>query len=77
MDGFVCALQFDTNAKEFVRGVEVGRLWETLKLNPDEVEEYVHASNAEMILRLSEATGRAVRSVDLDETWMRVTFDAA
>lgn len=77
MDGFTCALQFDTSASEFVRGVEIGRLWEALKLESGPVEEYVHASNAEMILRLSEATGRAVSSEDLDETWLRVTFEAA
>lgn len=77
MDGFTCALQFDTSASEFVRGVEIGRLWEMLKLAPGPVEEYVHASNAEMILRLAEATGRAVHSEDLDETWLFVTFEAA
>lgn len=77
MDGFTCALQFDTSASEFVRGVEIGRLWETLKLETGPIEEYVHATNAEMVLRLAEATGRAVQSEDLDETWLLVTFDAA
>lgn len=77
MDGFACALEFDTNTTDFVRGVEVGRLWEKLQLESGPVEEYVHASNAEMMLRLSEATGRAVQSEDLDDTWLLVTFDAA
>jgi hypothetical protein len=31
MEGYACALEFDTNASEFVRGVEIGRLWEILK----------------------------------------------
>ena len=77
MEGFSCALEFDTSTTDFVRGVEVGRLWETLKRDSGVVEEFVHASNAEMVLRLSEATGRPVRSEELDETWLLVTFDAA
>jgi hypothetical protein len=77
MDGYACALEFDTEATEFVRGVEVGRLWEILKYNPDPIEELVHASNAEMILRMAEATGRSARSEELDDTWLLVSFDAA
>lgn len=77
MDAFALALAFDTNASEFIRGAEIGRLWEQLKSEPGRVEELVHASNAEMILRLSEAAERPVQAEELDETWMRVTFDAA
>lgn len=77
MDAFALALAFDTNASEFIRGVEVGRLWERLKSEPGPIEEIVHASNAEMILRLSEATERPVRAEELDETWLQATFDAA
>lgn len=77
MEAFSCVLKFDTAGSDFVRGVEVGRLWETLKTEDGPVEEIVHASNAEMIFRLSEATERAVRSEELDDTWLLVTFDAA
>lgn len=77
MDRYACALEFDTAAADFVRGVEVGRLWEILKGTPGEVEEIVHASNAEMILRIAEATGRGVRSQELDATWLLVTFSGA
>ena len=77
MDAYALALAFDTSASEFCRGVEVGRLWEILKHSPGPVEELVHASNAEMVLRLSETTERPVRAEELDETWLRVTFDAA
>jgi hypothetical protein len=76
-DAYALALAFDTNASEFIRGVEVGRLWEQLKSEQGPIEEVVHASNAEMVLRLSEATDRAVRAEELDETWLQVTFDAA
>jgi len=76
VDGYACALRFDTDASEFIRGVEVGRLWETLKNTDDPVEEFVHASNAEMVLRLAEATGRPVHSEELNDPWLLVTFDA-
>jgi hypothetical protein len=76
-DAYALALAFDTNASEFIRGVEVGRLWEQLKSEQGPIEEVVHARNAEMVLRLSEATDRAVRAEELDETWLQVTFDAA
>jgi hypothetical protein len=76
MEAFTCALQFDTAGPDFVRGVEVGRLWEMLKVGNETVEEIVHISNAEMILRMAEATSRPVRSEEIDDTWVRVIFDA-
>lgn len=77
MAEYVCALKFDTSTPDFVRGVEVGRLWATIKQSPGPVEEIVHASNAEMVLRIAEATGRSVRSEEVDETWLLVKFSAA
>lgn len=77
MEGFACELEFDTTGADFVRGVEIGRLWERLKVEDGPVEEIVHASNAEMILRVAEANERAVRSEELDDTWMLAVFDAA
>lgn len=73
-DGHTCLLAFDTDDGEFARGFEAGRLWALLRTTEDEVVATVHASNAEMILRLSEATGRHVQAVDLDETWIEATF---
>lgn len=71
-------LSFDTEDGEFARGFEAGRVWALLRAHPDEkVEEYVHAANAEMLLRMGEATGRAVRAEDVDDTWVLVTFAAA
>jgi len=77
MDGYACALEFDTTTTDFVRGVEIGRLWEILKNSSEAVEEVVHASNAEMVLRVAEATGRLARSEELDDTWLLVSFAAA
>lgn len=72
--GHTCLLPFDTDDAEFSRGFEAGRLWALLRTTEDEVVETVHASNAEMILRLGEATGRHVRAVDLDDNWIEATF---
>lgn len=77
MDGYACALRFDTDSPDFVRGVEVGRLWEIVRHTEGSVEELVHASNAEMVLRIAEALDRRVSSECLDDTWLSVTFEAA
>jgi hypothetical protein len=66
-------LAFDTPGADFVRGVEVGRLWEQLK-TAEPVVEHVHASNAEMLLRMAEATGRALEADILDDTWLLARF---
>ena len=74
-DQYAIALAFDTNSSDFVRGVEIGRLWEQLQTDEPIVQE-VHTSNAEMLLRMSEATGRPLRADELDETWLLAHFDA-
>lgn len=73
------ALGFDTDSPEFARGVEVGKLYEYLRWNPDEeFEQQVHLANAEMVLRIGEALDRPVQSVEHDDgTWMTVTFGAS
>jgi hypothetical protein len=75
MDGCSLVLAFDTTGSDFMRGVEVGALWERLKCD-ERVEQTVHASNAEMLLRMSEATGRPLRADVLDDTWLVAYFDA-
>lgn len=72
--GHACLLPFDTDDAEFARGFETGRLWALLQTTDDEIIETVHARNAEMILRLAEATDRQVQAVDLDEHWIEATF---
>jgi hypothetical protein len=71
-------LPFDSADPEFARGFECGRLWALLRAEPDaEVEEYVHAANAEMLLRMAEATDRHVQTEDVDDVWVIATFTAA
>ena len=78
LDRHELLLPFDTDDPQFARGFELGRLWNLLRDNPaDSIEETVHASNAEMLLRLAEATARSVRTVDIDDTWLTATFDAS
>jgi hypothetical protein len=74
--GHACILPFDTGEEEaFSRGFEAGRLWALLCEWPGEdIEQLVHGSNAEMVLRMADALQREVRSKDVDETWMTVLF---
>jgi hypothetical protein len=72
--GHTCLLQFDTDDAEFVRGFEAGRLWALLRATDDEVVECIHASNAEMAMRLAEATDRSVGATELENDWLEATF---
>jgi hypothetical protein len=75
--GHSCVLPFDRDTSDFARGFEAGRLWALLRLMPDQpIEETVHVSNAEMLIRMSEATGRPVRATEMDSDWLEATFDA-
>lgn len=71
---YALAMAFDTDSSEFVRGVEIGRLWEQLKAD-EVVAQGVRSDNAEMILRLSEATGRPLHCEELNDEWLYATFD--
>jgi len=70
-------LPFDTDSHDFVRGFELGRLWWILHTDSGEVWETVHASNAEMILRIGEATGREVFSEEVGDDWLHVQFSGS
>jgi hypothetical protein len=73
-DIYELLLSFDSDHPEFVRGFEVGRMWASL---PGERQFTVHASNAEMVVRISEAMGMRARSEDLGDSFIGVTFDEA
>lgn len=76
MEDVALLLGFDTDEPQFVRGFEIGRVWQLLRTDDDEHVETVHASNLEMLLRLAEATGRRVQTEDLDDTFVLATFEA-
>ena len=76
--GHSLLLRFDSDEPAFARGFELGRLWALLRERPDEpFEEYVHATSAEMLLRIAEATGRNVQSEEVGGGWLFVTFSPA
>jgi len=81
MPEFNMLLPFDTDDEQFTRGFEAGRVWDLVgnaivseELPTDPVT--VHATNAEMMLRIAEAHELRIVSTDLDDTWMEVVFDA-
>lgn len=75
-DGYAPVLAFDTDSPEFTRGAEIGRLWEQLKADGP-VEQEIHAGNAEMALRLAEATDRRLVCVELGSDWLLAQYEAA
>jgi hypothetical protein len=71
-------MAFDSDDPEFVRGFEIGRLYEMAQRCPEPFEQTVHASNTEMVIRVGEATGRRVSASEIPETddWLSVTVAA-
>ncbi len=77
-NGFRPLLPFDTDDPEFARGFEAGRLWTLLRETPDApLEANVCVENAEMVLRIADASKREVRSEELGDGWIGVTFSEA
>lgn len=75
-EGYAPVLAFDTDSAQFARGVEMGRLWEQLKADGP-IEQEIHAANAEMALRLAEATDRQLVCVDLGSDWLLAQYETA
>lgn len=73
-EAFEMVLPFDTDHTEFARGVEVGVLWHRLCTEPLPITAVVHASNAEMVLRMAEAVGASPCADDLGDEWLAVTL---
>lgn len=76
----------DGEEKQFVRGFEAGRVYEPLAECQRNDHEYcldegmshdftVHTNNAEMLLRIAEATGHLVKAEPLAEDWLEAKFE--
>jgi len=65
-------LKFDSDDPEFARGFEAGRLWERMKNDRSDWSEVIHATNAEMAMRMCESEGRSFRADDLDDEFVEV-----
>lgn len=72
---FSLVLAFDADG-EFVRGFEAGRLWtqlQDLEQRDELIGQPIHASNAEMVLRMGESLGLSIAAEPQDETWITIT----
>lgn len=67
-------LPFDSDDPEFARGFEAGNLWERIKNDHTTWSAYIHATNAEMIMRMCESEGRVFSAKDVDDTFIEVTI---
>lgn len=60
-------LPFESDDPEFVRGFECGRIWALLAQHEQPLKVLAHKSNAEMLLRMAESTGRPVQTEEMDD----------
>lgn len=66
-------LAFDTDSAEFVRGFEAGSLWARMDAEHN-ITATMHATNAEMVLRMAEAKGFEFRAATIDDDWLTVVL---
>jgi hypothetical protein len=71
--GYEVVLAFDTDDPQFVRGFEAGRLWERIKGRHTTWDQMVHATNAEMVMRMCESEGRQFSADTVTDDWVMVT----
>lgn len=74
-------LQVDTDDPQFARGVQVGMIWQLLSSGVEEFEIPVYASNAEMVMRMTEVLNYSYKATYEEESpegdesdWMVVSF---
>jgi hypothetical protein len=74
---FGLLLAFDDESKKFASGFECGRIWALLRENAMAQDFDVHVENAEMMMRMAEATDRAFHAEEMKDGWVTVYFDYA
>jgi hypothetical protein len=68
-------LEFVDQTETFALGFEAGNVWRQLQDTDDEVTVLVHAGQAEMWMRMTEATRRdGCAGTELGDGWMEVWF---
>jgi hypothetical protein len=73
LDGYRPLLLFDTDAWDFVRGFEAGRIWTMMRTDYQTlVGQAFHAVSAEMVMRMIEACDVPLRAEYMpdNDTWM-------
>jgi hypothetical protein len=73
MSAYEVVLAFDTDDPQFVRGFEAGRLWERIKGDRATWDQMIHATNAEMVMRMCESEGREFSADVVTDDWVMVT----
>ena len=77
--GYELRMAFDSDEPEFARGFEAGMLYVGAEMGiftgADRFSRTIHATNAEMALRVSEALKIPVRCEELDDDWLLVIFE--
>jgi hypothetical protein len=71
-ESYSLILAFDSDDPEFCRGFEAGHLWERIQNDHTSWDSVVHATNAEMVMRMCEAEDRGFRSEDMDDDFVQV-----
>lgn len=74
---FDLLLAFDSDDPEFIRGFEMGRMWALLRTDEGDTQDFmIHANNAEMAIRIAEATDRPWRVLSQTDEWVDIEFGA-
>ena len=77
-DHYELSLEFDTDDPEFARGFEAGLTYEGLQMafftGAARFSRPIHASNAEMAMRIAERFGAEFSAEVLDDNFVQVTF---
>ena len=78
-DSFRLLLAFDSDDPGFRRGFESALIYrDSLELEPGRgFVRQIHADNAEMVMRIAEATGCAFSAQDDGHDWMTVSLTKA
>lgn len=85
MSEYTLELAFDTDDPEFCRGFEAADVYNAVRRfaereapdddgPPETWTETVHATNAEMVLRIAERLGVRAHSDEVGDGWMHVVF---
>lgn len=69
-------LPFDTNDPKFARGFEAGGIWGRMQCREDLIEQTIHGTNTEMVMRMAEAAAYRFHADPGPGDWMHVTLAA-
>lgn len=68
------ALAFDSTDPQFTRGFEAGMVYQQAYLGLPVQDQPVHASNAEMVMRIAESVGMKFTGKAISDDWIAVTL---